>query len=166
MVIESEPGYVNNLIQAVLAFTEKMKLSCWLIFNFQACMTKLRRRCASCSPAFSAGKNKWSWKLDRIGINDYSQLCNHNRPNACGLPADLRHDGRYQHWRPPGSIQYVIPPIRAPVIYCCCDQHLFDKYFMFQAYLVLERWVMRCRQAGIINDDVVRKVRKDFRLAS
>ena len=28
MVIESEPGYVNNLIQAVLAFTEKMKLSC------------------------------------------------------------------------------------------------------------------------------------------
>ena len=37
---------------------------------------------------------------------------------------------------------------------------------MFQAYLVLERWVMRCRQAGIINDDVVRKVRKDFRLAS
>jgi len=27
-----------------------------------------------------------------------------------------------------------------------------------QAYLVLERWVMRCRQAGIINDDVVRKM--------
>jgi len=27
-----------------------------------------------------------------------------------------------------------------------------------QAYLVLERWVMRCRQSGIINDDVVRKM--------
>jgi len=27
-----------------------------------------------------------------------------------------------------------------------------------QAYLVLERWVMRCRQAGIINDDVVKKM--------
>ena len=31
---------------------------------------------------------------------------------------------------------------------------------LFQAYLVLERWVMRCRQSGIINDDVVRKVRE------
>merc|ERR1712088_185635 len=27
-----------------------------------------------------------------------------------------------------------------------------------QAYLVLERWVLRCRSAGIINDDVVRKM--------
>jgi len=26
------------------------------------------------------------------------------------------------------------------------------------AYLVLERWVIRCRQAGIINDDIVRKM--------
>ena len=27
-----------------------------------------------------------------------------------------------------------------------------------QAYMVLERWVIRCRQAGIINDEVVRKM--------
>merc|ERR1719210_1298709 len=27
-----------------------------------------------------------------------------------------------------------------------------------QAYLVLERWVLRCRQAGIINDDIVQKM--------
>jgi len=27
-----------------------------------------------------------------------------------------------------------------------------------QAYLVLERWVVRCRQAGVINDEVVRKM--------
>jgi len=27
-----------------------------------------------------------------------------------------------------------------------------------QAYLVLERWVLRCRQAGIVNDDIVRKM--------
>jgi len=26
------------------------------------------------------------------------------------------------------------------------------------AYLILERWVIRCRQAGIINDDIVRKM--------
>jgi hypothetical protein len=27
-----------------------------------------------------------------------------------------------------------------------------------QAYSVLERWVLRCRQAGIINDDIVKKM--------
>jgi len=27
-----------------------------------------------------------------------------------------------------------------------------------QAYVVLERWVLRCRQAGIINDDIVKKM--------
>lgn len=27
-----------------------------------------------------------------------------------------------------------------------------------QAYLILERWVLRCRQAGIINDDIVKKM--------
>merc|ERR1712121_18673 len=27
-----------------------------------------------------------------------------------------------------------------------------------QAYLVLEKWVLRCRQAGIINDDIVQKM--------
>ena len=31
-----------------------------------------------------------------------------------------------------------------------------------QAYLVLERWVVRCRQAGVINDEVVRKVRSSL----
>jgi len=27
-----------------------------------------------------------------------------------------------------------------------------------QAYVILERWVLRCRQAGIINDDIVKKM--------
>merc|ERR1712012_1137260 len=27
-----------------------------------------------------------------------------------------------------------------------------------QAYIILERWVLRCRQAGIINDDIVKKM--------
>jgi len=27
-----------------------------------------------------------------------------------------------------------------------------------QAYSVLERWVLRCRQAGIINDDILKKM--------
>jgi programmed cell death protein 4 len=26
------------------------------------------------------------------------------------------------------------------------------------AYVILERWVLRCRQAGIVNDDIVRKM--------
>jgi len=40
----------------------------------------------------------------------------------------------------------------------CYDQMVDISIDVPQAYLVLERWVLRCRQAGIINDDIVKKM--------
>jgi len=40
----------------------------------------------------------------------------------------------------------------------CYDQMVDISIDVPQAYLILERWVLRCRQAGIINDDILKKM--------
>jgi len=40
----------------------------------------------------------------------------------------------------------------------CYDQMVDISIDVPQAYIILERWVLRCRQAGIINDDIVKKM--------
>jgi len=40
----------------------------------------------------------------------------------------------------------------------CYDQMVDISIDVPQAYNILERWVLRCRQAGIINDDIVKKM--------
>lgn len=40
----------------------------------------------------------------------------------------------------------------------CFDQMVDISIDVPQAYNILERWVLRCRQAGIINDDIVKKM--------